>query len=106
MVRSERVREMKKIQISELEISVRLYNLLRQCDFSFLDELTEIKKYELMKYKNFGSASLKEISKIMTENGLYFKDDEPSYTISEIRNSLSEIINKNDLEFYINQIKK
>jgi len=62
--------------IEELDLSVRSYNCLKRANISTVLELTEKTEEDMMKVKNLGRKSLKEIKEKLAEIGLSFKDFE------------------------------
>lgn len=62
------------IQIEELDLSVRSYNCLKRAAINTVMELTEKTEEDMMKYKNLGKKSLKEIKEKLAEIGLSFKE--------------------------------
>ena len=64
------------ISIEELDLSVRSYNCLKRANIGTVLELTEKTEEEMMKVKNLGKKSLKEIKEKLAEQGLSFKDYE------------------------------
>ena len=64
------------IMIDELDLSVRSYNCLKRAGITTVLELTEKTEEEMMKVKNLGKKSLKEIKEKLAAYGLSFKDFE------------------------------
>lgn len=64
------------ITIEELDLSVRSYNCLKRANIATVLELTEKTEEEMMKVKNLGKKSLKEIKEKLAAIGLSFKDFE------------------------------
>lgn len=60
--------------IEELELSVRSYNCLKRAGIATVAELTQKTEDEMMKVRNLGKKSLKEVKEKLTENGLSFRD--------------------------------
>jgi DNA-directed RNA polymerase subunit alpha len=58
--------------VSELELSVRSANCLREANIKTIGELVKKTEAEMLKYRNFGKKSLTEISNIMKEMNLSF----------------------------------
>jgi len=56
--------------VDELELSVRSANCLQNADIKFIGELVQRSEGEMLKTKNFGRKSLKEIKEILSEMGL------------------------------------
>ncbi|MBL7081625.1 MAG: DNA-directed RNA polymerase subunit alpha [Candidatus Omnitrophica bacterium] len=60
-----------KLPISELELSVRSSNCLRQADIKRIAELATNTEDELMRFKNFGKKSLNEIKELLNGMNLH-----------------------------------
>ena len=56
--------------VDELELSVRSANCLQNADIRFIGELVQKTEAEMLKTKNFGRKSLKEIKEVLAEMGL------------------------------------
>ncbi len=56
--------------VEELELSVRSANCLQAAEIRFIGELVQRSEAEMLKTKNFGRKSLKEIKEILAEMGL------------------------------------
>ena len=67
---SEELQEKLKTPISELELSVRSANCLREAKIHTIGELVEKTPQELLKYRNFGKKSLAEIDELLHGMGL------------------------------------
>ena len=74
----EKVEENKyeNITIEDLDLSVRSYNCLKRASISTVLELTEKSEDDMMKVKNLGKKSLKEIKEKLASIGLSFRDFE------------------------------
>ena len=59
--------------IDDLDLSVRSFNCLKRQGFQTVQELTQISEEEMMKFRNLGKKSLKEIEDKLAELGLSFK---------------------------------
>lgn len=59
-----------KVPISELELSVRSSNCLREARIKTIGDLVKKSELEMLKYRNFGKKSLAEINKILGGMGL------------------------------------
>ncbi|PJC48979.1 MAG: DNA-directed RNA polymerase subunit alpha, partial [Candidatus Omnitrophica bacterium CG_4_9_14_0_2_um_filter_42_8] len=59
-----------KLPVSELELSVRSGNCLREARIKTIGELVTKTEQEMLQYRNFGKKSLQEITEIITEMGL------------------------------------
>jgi len=60
---------MKKKILFECEISVRLTNILCAADLYTFDDCMKTGSKKMLKYRQFGHKSLKELRQIMAENG-------------------------------------
>ncbi len=58
--------------VSELELSVRSSNCLKNADIKYIGDLVQKTEIEMLKTKNFGRKSLNEIKEILNEMGLRF----------------------------------
>jgi len=63
-------REVNQILIDDLDISVRCYQLLKQQNIKYLNQLCHLKKDDMVKFRNFGSKSLQELDEVMKLKGL------------------------------------
>ncbi len=61
--------------VSDLELSVRSANCLREANIKTIGELVKKSEAEMLKYRNFGKKSLNEINAIIKEMGLGFGMD-------------------------------
>ncbi len=59
-----------KMPVSELELSVRSANCLREAKINTIGDLVEKSEMEMLKYRNFGKKSLAEINEILKGLGL------------------------------------
>jgi DNA-directed RNA polymerase subunit alpha len=59
-----------KLPVSELELSVRSSNCLREAHIKTIADLVKKSESEMLKYRNFGKKSLSEINNILKEMGL------------------------------------
>ncbi|MFH1189408.1 MAG: DNA-directed RNA polymerase subunit alpha [Candidatus Omnitrophota bacterium] len=64
------LKEKLKIPISELELSVRSSNCLREARIKTIGDLVKKSELEMLKYRNFGKKSLAEINKILCDMGI------------------------------------
>jgi DNA-directed RNA polymerase subunit alpha len=71
----DRVRKMLDKSVEELELSVRSSNCLRAAEIKTIGELVQKSEPEMLKFRNFGRKSLKEIEDILSEMGLSFGMD-------------------------------
>ncbi len=61
--------------IDELDFSVRAYNCLKRAAIETLADLTAKSELDMMKIRNLGKKSLKEVKDKLTELGLSFRED-------------------------------
>ena len=59
--------------IEDLDLSVRSYNCLKRAGIQTVDELTQKTEDEMMRVRNLGKKSLKEVKDKLIELGLGFK---------------------------------
>jgi len=64
------MREKLKIPISELELSVRSSNCLKESKIKTIGDLVKKSELEMLQYRNFGKKSLAEINKVLGDMGL------------------------------------
>jgi DNA-directed RNA polymerase subunit alpha len=70
-----RIHELLKRSVDELELSVRSSNCLRNADIKTIGDLVRKTESDMLKFRNFGRKSLKEISDILNSMGLHFGMD-------------------------------
>jgi DNA-directed RNA polymerase subunit alpha len=74
-----RIRNLLKMRVDELELSVRSSNCLRAANIQTLEDLVQKTESEMLKYRNFGRKSLTELQNILAELGLQFGMDVEKY---------------------------
>ena len=62
--------------IDDLDFSVRAYNCLKRAGINTLGDLTEKSELEMMKIRNLGKKSLKEVIDKIKDMGLKFRDED------------------------------
>lgn len=65
------IMEKLNMPITELELSVRSSNCLREAKIKTIGDLVKKAEVEMLKYRNFGKKSLSEINKILADMGLH-----------------------------------
>ena len=60
----------------ELEFSVRAYNCLKRANINTLQDLTQKSENEMMKIRNLGKKSLKEVIDKVKEMGFSFRNED------------------------------
>jgi DNA-directed RNA polymerase subunit alpha len=78
-----RTRRILDKSVEELELSVRSSNCLRAAEIKSIGDLVQKSEAEMLKYRNFGRKSLKEIQDILGEMGLSFGMDLAKFNESE-----------------------
>lgn len=70
--------KLKKLEtsIDDLDFSVRAYNCLKRANINTLGDLTEKTELEMMKIRNLGKKSLKEVMDKIKEMGLRFREED------------------------------
>ena len=70
--------KLKKLEtsIDDLDFSVRAYNCLKRANINTLGDLTEKSELEMMKIRNLGKKSLKEVIDKIKDMGLRFRDED------------------------------
>jgi DNA-directed RNA polymerase subunit alpha len=81
----QRIRDLLEKSVEELELSVRSANCLRAAGIRTIGELVTKTESAMLKYRNFGRKSLKEISDILGEMGLHFGMDVTPYVRKTLR---------------------
>jgi DNA-directed RNA polymerase subunit alpha len=79
----DRIRKMLEKGVDELELSVRSSNCLRAAEIKTIGDLVQKTEPEMLKYRNFGRKSLKEIQDILGEMGMHFGMDVSAYLQSK-----------------------
>jgi DNA-directed RNA polymerase subunit alpha len=74
-----RIRALLEKSVEEMELSVRSANCLRAAEIKSIADLVVKPESAMLKYRNFGRKSLKEISDILGEMGLSFGMDISPY---------------------------
>jgi DNA-directed RNA polymerase subunit alpha len=72
---AEKLRELLSRSVEELELSVRSGNCLRRANIKTLADLVRRSESEMLKYRNFGKQSLREITEILAGMGLHLGMD-------------------------------
>jgi DNA-directed RNA polymerase subunit alpha len=73
--KTEKLRQLLKMRVDELELSVRAANCLRAANIHTLADLVKNQESDMLKYKNFGRKSLIELTQILGNLGLSFGMD-------------------------------
>ena len=78
-----RIRNLLKMRVDELELSVRSSNCLHAANIVTLEDLVRKNESEMLKYRNFGRKSLNELNAILSELGLSFGMDVDKFKETE-----------------------
>jgi DNA-directed RNA polymerase subunit alpha len=70
--KADKLRQLLKLRVDELELSVRSANCLRAANIHTLADLVKNQESDMLKYKNFGRKSLIELNQILANLGLSF----------------------------------
>ncbi len=70
-----RIRKLIKMNVDELELSVRSHNCLTAANIQTIGDLVCRDEQEMLKFRNFGRKSLTELNKILEDKGLHFGMD-------------------------------
>jgi len=73
--KTEKLRQLLKMRVDELELSVRSNNCLRAANIHTLADLVKNQETDMLKYKNFGRRSLIELNQVLSNLGLTFGMD-------------------------------
>jgi DNA-directed RNA polymerase subunit alpha len=74
-----RIRNLLKMRVDELELSVRSSNCLKAANIQTIEDLVKKTEAEMLKYRNFGRKSLTELNQILASMGLSFGMDIEKY---------------------------
>jgi DNA-directed RNA polymerase subunit alpha len=84
----DKLRQLLKMRVDELELSVRSANCLRTGNIHTLADLVRIQEANMLKYKNFGRKSLIELNQILANLGLSFGMDVDKIMGPEVKPSI------------------
>jgi DNA-directed RNA polymerase subunit alpha len=71
----DKLRQLFKMRVDELELSVRSANCLRAANIHLISDLVRNQEADMLKYKNFGRKSLVELNQVLGNLGLSFGMD-------------------------------
>jgi DNA-directed RNA polymerase subunit alpha len=78
-----RIKALLERSVDELELSVRSSNCLKAANIKTIGDLVQKSEGEMLKYRNFGRKSLKEIADILQSMNLGFGMDVSKYKLGE-----------------------
>jgi DNA-directed RNA polymerase subunit alpha len=73
--KTDKIRQLLKMRVDELELSVRSNNCLRSANIHTLADLVRNQESDMLKYKNFGRKSLIELNQVLANLGFSFGMD-------------------------------
>ena len=76
---TQKIAQLLKMPVEELELSVRSANCLKAADIVTLEDLVARPESEMLKFRNFGRKSLNELNAILENLGLAFGMDISKY---------------------------
>ncbi|HAN49689.1 MAG TPA: DNA-directed RNA polymerase subunit alpha [Amoebophilaceae bacterium] len=79
-----RVRKLLKTPLAELGLSVRAFNCLKAAEVKTLGDLAGLEISDMVKFRNFGKKSLKELEELMVSKNLNFGMDLSKYKLDEV----------------------
>ncbi len=78
-----RVRNLLKMSLADLGLSVRAFNCLKAAGLRTLGDLAELEVSDMVKFRNFGKKSLKELEELMASKNLSFGMDLYKYQLDQ-----------------------
>jgi DNA-directed RNA polymerase subunit alpha len=75
----QRVANLLRTSIEDLNLSVRAYNCLKSANINTIGELVARDEHDLLKFRNFGKKSLTELIDVIEEKNLQFGMDVAKY---------------------------
>ncbi|NPA46027.1 MAG: DNA-directed RNA polymerase subunit alpha [Chlorobi bacterium] len=75
------MRKLLKTKIDDLKLNIRTRNCLTGADIHTLGDLVQYNKSDLLKLRNFGQKSMKDLEKVVEEMGLTFGMDLSKYKL-------------------------
>jgi DNA-directed RNA polymerase subunit alpha len=75
----QRVANLLKTSIEDLNLSVRSYNCLKSANINTIGELVARDEQDLLKFRNFGKKSLAELVEVIEDKNLHFGMDISKY---------------------------
>ena len=80
------MRQLLKTKLVDMDLSVRALNCLKSADVETLGELVVFNKTDLLKFRNFGKKSLKELDELLANLNLSFGMDISKYKLDKAEN--------------------
>ncbi|MDX1671165.1 MAG: DNA-directed RNA polymerase subunit alpha [Balneolaceae bacterium] len=79
----QRIANLLKTSIEDLNLSVRAYNCLKSANINTIGELVSRDEQDLLKFRNFGKKSLAELVEVIEDKNLHFGMDVSKYLDKE-----------------------
>ena len=76
-----------KKPVADLELSVRVHNVLKNDNITYLEDLIQKEERELLRIPNFGRKSMNELKEILRELGLRFGTTIKNYLVINTYNT-------------------
>jgi hypothetical protein len=86
-----RVKNLLRMSVAELELSVRASNCLRAANIVIMADLVRKTEHEMLKYRNFGRKSLEELTHVLEDLNLFFGMEIGPYFTEEELNEIRRI---------------
>merc|ERR1712224_845597 len=77
------MRQLLKMKLVDLDLSVRALNCLKAAEVDTLGDLVTYNRTDLMKFRNFGKKSLTELEELVVLKGLNFGMDLSKYKLDK-----------------------
>jgi len=74
-------RQLLKLRLVDMDLSIRAFNCLKTADIETLGELVTYQKGDLLKFRNFGKKSLVELEELLHSKDLHFGMDITKYKL-------------------------
>ena len=78
-----RMRKLMKMELEDLDLSVRAYNCLKAARVLTLGDIVKLELSDMMKFRNFGKKSLAELEQLVAEKNLSFGMDLTPYQLED-----------------------
>ena len=77
------MRQLLKMKLVDLDLSVRALNCLKAAEVDTLGDLVTYNRSDLMKFRNFGKKSLTELDELVDAKGVHFGMDLTKYKLDK-----------------------
>ncbi len=86
-----KIRNLLRMSVSELELSVRASNCLQAANIRTMADLVQKTEHEMLRYRNFGRKSLEELNRVLEELNITFGMDVNKYFTDEELREIHEL---------------